>query len=78
MDTKKLIIIAVSAVIICIIAGTLLGMMNSSVNYERIEITENGTSIEIPTDNASYVGEINNTGAKLWTFKQGTDLQYTL
>ena len=72
MDTKKLIIIAVSAVIICIIAGTLIGMMNSTVNYERIEITENGTSIEIPTDNASYIGEINNTGAKLWTFKQGT------
>lgn len=71
MENKNIIIIAVLAIIICVLAGGIYAMMNSSVDYERIEITPKGTSIEVPTANAKYEGEINETGCKLWTFKQG-------
>ena len=71
METKNIIIIAVLAVIICALVGSIFFMLSSNVTYERIEINPNGTSIEVPNENATYKGEINETGAKLWTFKQG-------
>lgn len=76
METKKLIIIGALVIIICVLLGALFGILSQNTQYERIEITPNGTSMEIPTDNATYAGEINNTGAKLWTFKQGTLTTY--
>lgn len=72
METKNIIIIGVLVVIICVLAGAIFGTLTNSVNYERIEIVPNGTSIEVPTENAKYEGEMNETGAKLWTFKQGS------
>ena len=45
MDNKKMIIIGI---IILIIAAGIILVMLTSVNYERIEITPNGTSIEVP------------------------------
>lgn len=72
MENKKIIIIGILAVILCILIGLLLGTLTKNVEYERIEIVSNGTSIEIPTDNATYNGEINETGCRQWTFKQGT------
>ncbi|WP_292888752.1 hypothetical protein [Methanobrevibacter sp. UBA212] len=71
METKKIIIIGILLVIICILFGAIFGLLTSNVAYERIEITPNGTSIEVPSEDAKYDGEINNTGAKMWTFKQG-------
>lgn len=71
METKKIIIIGILIVIICILAGAIFGVLTSNVAYERIEITPNGTSIEVPSENAKYEGEINKTGAKMWSFKQG-------
>ena len=59
-------------IIICVLAGAIFGTLTNHVDYERIEITPNGTSIEVPTENAKYEGEINETGSKLWTFKQGS------
>ncbi len=76
METKKLIIIGVLLIIICILAGAIIGLVTQNTQYERIEITPNGTSIEIPTDNATYAGEMNKTGAKMWTFKQGSLTTY--
>ncbi len=72
METKNIVIIGVLVVIICILAGAIFGTLTNSMNYERIEIVPNGTSIEVPTENAKYEGEMNETGAKLWTFKQGS------
>ena len=71
METKQIIIIGILLVIICILFGAIFGVLTSNVAYERIEITPNGTSIEVPSENAKYEGEINTTGAKMWTFKQG-------
>ena len=78
METKKLIIIGVLAVIICVLAGAIFGVLTNSVDYERIEVVPNGTSIEIPKNNASYYGELNETGTKMWTFKQGCLLSYNV
>ncbi|MBQ6629184.1 MAG: hypothetical protein IJH65_10270 [Methanobrevibacter sp.] len=63
-------------IIVCILVGAIFGTLTKSVQYERIEITPNGTSIDIPTNEAKYDGEINGTGAKMWTFKQGSLLTY--
>ena len=71
METKNIIIIAVIAVIICIATGAMFGLLTKSVDYERIELMPNGTSIELPKDELKYEGEMNETGAKMWTFKQG-------
>lgn len=72
METKNIVIIAVLAITICIIAGATFGLLTKSVNYERIELMPNGTSIEAPANELKYEGEVNESGAKLWTFKQGS------
>ena len=51
MDTKKLIIIGIVAIIL--IAAAVI-MLTNSVNYERIEITPNGTSIEVPARSTAH------------------------
>ena len=71
METKTIIIIGILLVVICALCAAIFGALTSNVDYERIEITPNGTSIEVPINDANYEGEINNTGAKMWTFKQG-------
>ncbi|WP_406533197.1 hypothetical protein [Methanobrevibacter sp.] len=76
METKYLIIIACLAIAVCVLAGALFGTMTKSVEYERIELTSNGTTIEIPTEKANYDGEVNGTGARLWSFKQGSLMSY--
>lgn len=76
METKNLIIIGILAIILCILAGALFGALTNNVAYERIEMTPNGTSIEVPVDDAKYDGEINETGARLWSFKQGTLMSF--
>lgn len=65
METKNIIIIAVIAVIICVAAGAMFGLLTKSVDYERIELMPNGTSIELPKDELKYEGEMNETGAKM-------------
>lgn len=76
MENKNLIIIAILMIIVCILVGAIFGTLTKSVQYERIEIAPNGTSIDIPTNEAKYDGEINDTGAKMWTFKQGSLITY--
>ena len=50
---KKIIIIGI---ILLIIIGIAIVMLITSVNYERIEITPNGTSIEVPANQTEYKG----------------------
>lgn len=77
MENKKLIIIGVLAVILCIFAGAIIGTlntMNSSIDYERIEIVPNATSIEIPTSQANYLGDTE--GVKFWNWSNGALVTY--
>ena len=74
METKNIIIIGVLLVIICIFVGAIFGTLTNSVNYERIEIVPNGTSIEIPTNDAKYLGDQN--GVRFWNWNNGALVTY--
>lgn len=70
MDNKKIIIL----IIILIIAAGILFVVLTSVNYERIEITPNGTSIDVPANETKYAGEIESV--KVWNWKNGILITY--
>jgi len=61
MKNKK-IMIAVLVLVTCVTSGVIL--MLNTINYERVDITHNGTSIEIPLNHREYVGDI--SGVKCW------------
>ena len=71
MDRKKIIIIGI---IILIIAAAIILVMLTSVNYERIEITPNGTSIEVPANQTKYKGDVES--AKIWNWNNGILVTY--
>lgn len=71
MDNKKIIIIAA---IILIIAAVIIFVMLTSVDYERIEITPNGTSLEVPENQTKYNGDIDSV--KIWNWNNGILLTY--
>ena len=71
MDNKKIIIIGI--IILIIVAGIIIVML-TSVNYERVEITSNGTSIEVPANQTKYAGEIES--AKIWNWNNGILVTY--
>lgn len=71
MDNKKMIIIGV---IILIIAAAILFVILTSVNYDRIEITPNGTSIEVPANQTKYKGEFESL--KIWNWDNGMLVTY--
>ena len=66
MNNKKIIIIGIIA---CILIFAIALMLLSSANYERIDITPNGTSIEVPVNKTEYVGELE--GIKVWKMDNG-------
>ena len=71
MDNKKIIIIGI---ILVIIAAVVIFVMLTSVNYERIDITPNGTTIEVPANQTDYDG--NFEGAKIWNWDNGILVTY--
>ena len=71
MDNKKIIIIGV---IILIIAAGIIFVMLTTVNYERIDITPNGTTIEVPANQTKYSG--NYESAKIWNWNNGILITY--
>ncbi len=71
MERKKLIIIAV---IILIIAAAALFVILTTVHYEKIEITPNGTTIDVPANQTKYNGEYES--AKIWNWNSGILLTY--
>ena len=71
MDNKKIIIIGI---IILIIASGAILLMLTSVNYDRIEITPNGTSIDVPANQTKYNGNIES--AKIWNWNNGLLITY--
>lgn len=48
--------------------------MLNTVNYERIDITPNGTSIEVPANQTKYNGDIEKI--KLWSWNSGILIEY--
>lgn len=74
METKKLIIIGILLIIICILAGAIIGLVTQNTQYERIEIVPNGTSIDIPKNNANYLGDT--YGVKFWNWTDGVLVSY--
>ena len=48
--------------------------MLTSVNYDRIDITPNGTSIEVPSNQTKYNGNVE--GAKIWNWNDGVLVTY--
>jgi hypothetical protein len=72
MDNKIIIIIGI--IILIIAAGIVLVMFNSD-NYDRIEITPNGTTIEVPGNNQTkYDGDVES--AKIWNWDEGILVTY--
>ena len=66
MDNKKIIIIGI--ILLIIVVGIIL-VITTSGNYERIEITPNGTSIEVPANQTKCIGDIGT--AKVWNWNDG-------
>ena len=71
MDNKKL---AIIGIILFIIVVGVLFVIFTSVDYERIEITPNGTSIEVPYNQTKYDGEFES--AKIWHWEDGILVAY--
>ena len=71
MDKKKIIIIGI--IILIVLAGIIFVMLNS-VNYERIEITPNGTSMDVPANQTKFAGDIES--AKIWNWNNGILVTY--
>ena len=68
---KKIIIIGL---ILLIIAAGIIFVVLTSVNYERIDITPNGTTIEVPANQTEFDGNIE--GAKIWHWNNGILVTY--
>ncbi len=71
MDNKKIIIICI--ILLIIISGIIIVLL-TTVNYERIYITPNGTSIEVPANQTKYGGDFQ--GAKIWNWEKGILVTY--
>ncbi|MBQ6344512.1 MAG: hypothetical protein IJI96_00170 [Methanobrevibacter sp.] len=71
MDRKKMIIIGI--ILLIIVAGAIFVIL-TSVNYDRIDITPNGTTIEVPANQTKYDG--NFEGAKIWHWNNGILVTY--
>lgn len=65
MDNKKIIIIGI---IVLIIVAVVIFVMLTTVNYERIDITPNGTTLEVPANQTEFDG--NYEGAKNMALEQ--------
>ena len=71
MTNKKIIIIGIIA---CMLIIAIAVILMNSVNYERIEITPNGTSIDVPVNQTDYLGEFE--GIKIWNLDNGALITY--
>lgn len=72
MENKKIIII-IGIILLIILAGVILVML-TSVHYEKIDITPNGTTIEVPANQTKYNGNVE--GAKIWNWNNGILVSY--
>ena len=66
MENKKIIIIGI--ILVILVVGVLFVMLTSP-KYERIEITPNGTSIEVPANQTKFNKDFES--AKIWNWDKG-------
>ena len=71
MDKKKIIIIVI---LLLIIVGLIWVILSSIVNYETIEITSNGTTIDVPANQTQFCGQV--SGVKIWNWDKGILVTY--
>ncbi len=71
MDNKNAIIIGI---VLIIVVGGIIFLVSSSQQYERIDVTPNGTSIEVPYNKTTYEGEFQS--AKVWDWDEGILITY--
>ena len=71
MDNKKIIIIGI--ILIIIVVGVLFVIL-TTVNYEPIKITPNGTSIDVPANETKFDGEVES--ARIWHWNNGILITY--
>jgi len=69
---KKIIIIGL---LLLIIAAIILVML-TAVKYEKVEITPNGTNIEVPANQTKYQGDFSKV--KLWNWDKGILISYNV
>ena len=66
MNNKKIIIIII---LLLIIVGAILLIFANSIKYEKVEITPNGTTIDVIANKTQYQGDVD--GIKLWSWDTG-------
>ncbi len=66
--------IVIGIVILIIAVAGIIFFVSSSQQYERIDITPNGTSIEVPYNKTTYEGEFES--AKVWDWDEGMLITY--
>lgn len=71
MDNKKIIIIGI---LLLIVVGIVVVMFSGSSNYEKVNITPNGTKMYVPVEQTQYYGEYE--GVKLWGWDNGLVVTY--
>ncbi|WP_407424207.1 hypothetical protein [Methanobrevibacter sp.] len=71
MDNKKIIVIGIIVLIIVVCA---ILVILTTVHYERIEITPNGTSMDVPANKTKFRGNIE--GVKIWNWDSGALVTY--
>ncbi len=72
MDNKIILIIV--GVLILVIAGAVLAMGTSSPKYEKMNLTPNGTTIDVPINQTEFCGDYE--GVKLWYWDDGILVSY--
>ena len=65
--------IIIGIILLIILAGAIFVIL-TSVNYDRIDITPNGTTIEVPAEQTKYDG--NFEGTKIWHWNNGILVTY--
>lgn len=70
MDKKIIVIV----ILLLIVVGAVIVMMLNTVNYEKIYITPNGTSIDIPANQSKYHNDI--YPVKIWSWDNGVLVTY--
>lgn len=74
MENRDKILIAILVISICALTCAIFISLSNSISYERIELVPNGTSIEIPTSQAKYLGE--EYGIKMWNWSDGVLISF--
>lgn len=72
MVNKKMIILVALIAIMCVAIGAIF--LFNTTSYEKVELTPNGTSLEIPMKNMEYLGEV--SGIKFWKWNYGSLAAY--